>query len=175
MSEPRVLEIDVKASSRASAVGLSPTRLGIQRLRQDRLAVVGFGVVVFFVFIAVFAPILVQLLNIDPYELDREAINDFGLPAGPLGGISFDHPLGVEPGTGRDILGRLMYGARISLLVGTVGTVLTTVVGVVLGIVAGLRRGFVDSLISRVGDVTLAFPSLLLIIALANPMTQRLE
>jgi peptide/nickel transport system permease protein len=123
------------------------------------LAVVGFGVVVFFVFVAVFAPILVQLLNIDPYELDREAINEFGLPAGPLGGISFDHPLGVEPGTGRDILGRLMYGARISLLIGTVGTVLTTVVGVVLGIVAGLRRGFVDSLISR----------------LANPMTQRLE
>jgi peptide/nickel transport system permease protein len=175
MSEPRVLENDVKDSSRVPAFGLSPTRLGIQRLRQDRLAVVGFCVVVFFVFIAVFAPILVQLLNIDPYELDREAINDFGLPAGPLGGISFDHPLGVEPGTGRDILGRLMYGARISLLVGTVGTVLTTVVGVVLGIVAGLRRGFVDSLISRVGDVTLAFPSLLLIIALANPMTQRLE
>jgi peptide/nickel transport system permease protein len=68
-----------------------------------------------------------------------------------------------------------MYGARISLLVGTIGTILTTVVGVTLGLIAGLRRGFVDSLISRVGDVTLAFPSLLLIIALANPMTQRLE
>jgi len=48
-------------------------------------------------------------------------------------------------------------------------------VGVTLGIVAGLRRGFVDALIGRLGDVTLAFPSLLLIIALANPMTQRLE
>lgn len=79
MSEPQVLENDVKDSSRVPAFGLSPTRLGIQRLRQDRLAVVGFCVVVFFVFIAVFAPILVQLLNIDPYELDREAINDFGL------------------------------------------------------------------------------------------------
>lgn len=159
----------------AGSVGLSPFQLGLQRLRRDKVAVVAAYVVAFYVFIALFAPVLVQILNIDPYALDREAINDFGLPAGPLGGISLDHPFGVEPGTGRDILGRLMYGARISLLVGTIGTVLTTGVGVTLGIVAGLRRGFVDSLISRLGDVTLAFPSLLLIIALANPMTQRLE
>ena len=156
-------------------VGLSPFKLGLQRVRRDRLAVIAFWVVAFYVFIAVFAPILVRVLNIDPYALDREAINDFGLPAGRFGGISWDHPFGVEPGTGRDILGRLMYGARVSLLIGTIGTILTTVVGVTLGIVAGLRRGFIDGLISRLGDVTLAFPSLLLIIALANPMTQRLE
>ena len=60
MSEPSVLEIDEKTSSRPSAIGLSPTRLGIQRLRQDRLAVIGFGVVVFFAVIAIFAPILVH-------------------------------------------------------------------------------------------------------------------
>ena len=99
MSAPSVLEAEENASFQTTAFGLSPTRLGIQRLRRDRLAVAGFGVVVFFVVIAVFAPILVQLLNIDPYELDRNAINEFGLPAGSLGGISFDHPLGVEPGT----------------------------------------------------------------------------
>ena len=157
------------------AVGLSPFKLGLQRVRRDRLAVIAFWVVAFYVFIAVFAPVLVRILNIDPYALDREAINDFGLPAGRFGGISWDHPFGVEPGTGRDILGRLLYGARVSLLIGTIGTILTTVVGVTLGIVAGLRRGFIDGLISRLGDVTLAFPSLLLIIALANPMTQRLE
>lgn len=162
-------------ASEPVAVGLSPFKLGLQRVRRDRLAVIAFWVVAFYVFIAVFAPLLVRLLNIDPYALDREAINDYGLPAGRFGGVSWDHPFGVEPGTGRDILGRLMYGARVSLLIGTIGTILTTVVGVTLGIVAGLRRGFVDALISRLGDVTLAFPSLLLIIALANPMTQRLE
>ena len=166
----------VAATDGASAmVGLSPLRLGLQRFRRNRMAVVAFWIVMFYVFVAIFAPILVRLFNIDPYALDRDAVNDYGLPAGPLGGISFDHPFGVEPGTGRDILGRLMYGARISLLIGTIGTVLTTAVGVTLGIVAGLRKGFIDGLISRVGDVTLAFPSLLLIIALANPMTQRLE
>lgn len=157
------------------AMGLSPFQMGMARIRRNRGAIIAFWIVVFYVFVAAFAPVLVKLLNIDPYSLDREAINDFGLPAGPLGGVSWDHPFGVEPGTGRDILGRLMYGARISLLVGTIGTILTTTVGVTLGIVAGLRRGFIDSLISRLGDVTLAFPSLLLIIALANPMTQRLE
>jgi len=158
-----------------SSEGLSPFRMGLARVKQNRAAKAAFWVVSFYVFVAVFAPVLVRILNIDPYALDREAINDFGLPAGQLGGISWDHPFGVEPGTGRDILGRLMYGARISLLVGAIGTLLTTVVGVTLGIVAGLRRGFVDALIGRLGDVTLAFPSLLLIIALANPMTQRLE
>lgn len=157
------------------AVGLSPFRIGLLRLRRDRAAVIAFWVIAVYVFVAVFAPILVKIFNIDPYALDRQAINDYGLPKGPLGGISWNHPLGVEPGTGRDILGRLMYGARISLLVGTVGTLLTTAVGVVLGIIAGLRRGIVDAVIGRLGDVTLAFPSLLLIIALANPMTQRLE
>lgn len=162
-------------STAEKSVGLSPFQLGLLRLRRDRAAVIAFWVVVFYVFIAIFAPILVKVLSLDPYALDRQAINDFGLPAGPLGGISWNHPFGVEPGTGRDILGRLMYGARISLLIGTIGTLLTTTVGVVLGIVAGLRRGFIDAIISRVGDVTLAFPSLLLIIALANPMTQRLE
>jgi len=168
-------ELSVLPVGAVPSEGLSPFRMGLARMKQNRAAKTAFWIVSFYVFVAVFAPVLVRILNIDPYALDREAINDFGLPAGPMGGISWDHPFGVEPGTGRDILGRLMYGARISLLVGTIGTLLTTVVGVTLGIVAGLRRGFVDALIGRLGDVTLAFPSLLLIIALANPMTQRLE
>jgi peptide/nickel transport system permease protein len=156
-------------------VGLSPFQLGLARLRRDRMAVIAFWVILFFVFVAVFAPVLVKIFGLDPYKLDRKAINDYGLPKGVLGGMSLDHPLGVEPGTGRDILGRLMYGARVSLLVGAIGTILTTTVGVVLGMIAGLRKGFIDGLISRLGDVTLAFPSLLLLIALNRPMTQRLE
>jgi ABC-type dipeptide/oligopeptide/nickel transport system permease subunit len=159
----------------SESAGLSPWQLGMRRFRKGRLGVAAFWVVCFFVFVAIFAPIIVRVLNIDPYALDRDAINDYGLPKGPLGSMSWDHPLGVEPGTGRDIMGRLIYGTRISLLIGAVGTLLSTSVGAILGMIAGLRRGWVDSLISRVGDVALAFPSLRLIIALANPMTQRLE
>jgi len=83
--------------------------------------------------------------------------------------------LGVEPGTGRDIFARLIYGARASLLVGVLATFLTTAIGLVIGVVAGYKRGWVDSVIGRFMDVTLAFPSFLLIIALTRPFTQRLE
>ena len=153
----------------------SPGRLAWERFRRDRVAVVASFVVLFFVGIALFAPLVCKALGINPLTLDRKALNDFGLPNGPFGAISRKHLLGVEPGTGRDILARLIYGARISLLVGFVSTLLTTVIGVILGIVAGYRRGKIDSIISRFTDLTLAFPSLLLIIALTRPFTQRLE
>jgi len=166
---------DTEASVPAGVVGMSPTQLAWARFRRDRAAVVGLWVVVFFVAVAVLAPLLVRVLGVDPFKLDRRALNDFGLPKGRFGGISWNHPLGVEPGTGRDILGRLIYGSRVSLLIGVVGTLLTTGIGLVLGLVAGYARGAVDASISRVADLTLAFPSLLLIISLNRPMTQRLE
>ncbi|GDX28302.1 peptide ABC transporter permease [Actinomycetes bacterium] len=156
-------------------VGLSPSRLALARFRRDKVAVVALCVVVFFVLIAIFAPLLTSVFNLSPYALDRQALNDYGNPIGRFGGMSWNHPLGVEPGTGRDILGRLMYGARVSLLIGFIGTIVTTGVGLVLGMVSGLRRGLLDSVITRVADLTLAFPSLLLIIALNRPLTQRLE
>jgi len=155
--------------------GKSPTRLAWERFRRDRVAVVASFVVIFFVCLALFAPWVCKALGINPLTLDRKALNDFGLPNGPFGAISRKHLLGVEPGTGRDILARLIYGARISLFVGFVSTLLTTVIGVALGIVAGYRRGKIDAFISRFTDLTLAFPSLLLIIALTRPFTQRLE
>jgi peptide/nickel transport system permease protein len=155
--------------------GKSPTRLAWERFRRDRVAVVASFVVIFFVCLALFAPWVCKALGINPLTLDRKALNDFGLPNGPFGAISRKHLLGVEPGTGRDILARLIYGARVSLFVGFVSTLLTTVIGVVLGIVAGYRRGKIDAVISRFTDLTLAFPSLLLIIALTRPFTQRLE
>jgi len=121
------------------------------------------------------APVICAVLGISPYELDGDALNDFGLPKGAFGGISSEHWLGVEPGTGRDILARLLYGARVSLLVGFLGTLLTTTIGVMIGIFAGYRRGKVDAVVGRFMDLTLAFPSFLLIIALTRPFTQRLE
>ncbi len=155
--------------------GKSPTRLAWERFRRDRAAVTASFVVIFFVCLALFAPWVCKALGINPLTLDRKALNDFGLPNGPFGAMSRKHLLGVEPGTGRDILARLIYGARISLFVGFISTLLTTVIGVVLGIVAGYRRGKIDAVISRFTDLTLAFPSLLLIIALTRPFTQRLE
>lgn len=168
--------VDFADSSVATTIeGKSPRQLAWARFRRDKPAMVGLAVVLFFVVIAVFAPLVCRMLGISPYDLDRRALNDYGLPAGRFGGISREHWLGVEPGTGRDILARLIYGARTSLFIGLVSTLVTTVLGVTLGLIAGYARGRVDSVIGRVMDLTLAFPSILLIIALTRPFTQRLE
>jgi peptide/nickel transport system permease protein len=156
-------------------VSRSPRELAWARLSRDKFARVALGVIIFYLFVAAFAPVICAVLGISPYALDGDALNDYGLPKGAFGGISTEHWLGVEPGTGRDIFARLIYGARASLLVGVLATFLTTTIGLVIGVFAGYKRGWADSIIGRFMDLTLAFPSFLLIIALTRPFTQRLE
>jgi peptide/nickel transport system permease protein len=168
-------EDDIVVSVAESIVSKSPRELAWARLSKDKFARVALGVIIFYLFVAAFAPVICAVLGISPYALDGDALNDYGLPKGAFGGISTEHWLGVEPGTGRDIFARLIYGARASLLVGILATLLTTAIGLVIGMVAGYKRGWADSIIGRFMDVTLAFPSFLLIIALTRPFTQRLE
>ena len=158
-----------------SIVSRSPRELAWARLSRDKFARVALGVIIFYLFVAAFAPVICAVLGISPYALDGDALNDYGLPKGAFGGISTEHWLGVEPGTGRDIFARFIYGARASLLVGILATFLTTSIGLVIGVFAGYKRGWADSIIGRFMDLTLAFPSFLLIIALTRPFTQRLE
>ena len=153
----------------------SPRQLAFARFKRDRIAQFALGVIGIYVLVALFAPVICSILGISPYRLDGAALNDFGLPKGSFGGVSSEHWLGVEPGTGRDILARLIYGARVSLFVGFMATLVTTSLGIVIGVVSGYKRGKVDAVIGRITDLTLAFPSLLLIIALTRPITQRLE
>lgn len=176
MSQAQVEVVDSGDVSIPTAIeGKSPKQLAWMRFRRDKFAMFAAGVILFYIVVAALAPVICAVLGISPYELDGDALNDFGLPKGAFGGISSEHWLGVEPGTGRDILARLLYGARVSLLVGFVGTILTTTIGVIIGVFAGYRRGKVDAVIGRIMDLTLAFPSFLLIIALTRPFTQRLE
>ncbi len=158
-----------------SIVSKTPRELAWARLSRDKFARVALGVIIFYLVVAAFAPVICAMLGISPYTLDGDALNDYGLPKGAFGGISTEHWLGVEPGTGRDIFARLIYGARASLLVGILATFLTTTIGLVIGVFAGYKRGWADSIIGRFMDLTLAFPSFLLIIALTRPFTQRLE
>ncbi|GAA2631953.1 hypothetical protein GCM10010425_34510 [Streptomyces spororaveus] len=89
-----------------------------------------------------------------------------GVPLGSFGGISADHWLGVEPGTGRDLLTRLLYGARISLLVALGAVVVQTLVGVGVGLAAALGGRFTGQLVGRFTDVMIALPMLVIGIAL---------
>jgi len=155
--------------------GRSLRQLAWSRLKKDRTFIVSAIILLILLLIAIFAPLITRLLGIDPYELDGSAISDSGgAPIGPWAGASSTHPLGVEWGTGRDILARLLYGLRISLLVATCATILAVVFGTVLGIVSGYARGITDSIIGRLMDLILAFPFLLILLALSGVMTQRL-
>jgi peptide/nickel transport system permease protein len=145
------------------------------RLRRDKVAMVCLVILVFLYLVAIFAPLIVSVLGLDPYSFDSAVISDSGGgPIGPWGGISTEHPLGVEWGTGRDIFAQLLYGLRISLLIATTATIITVFFGTVLGIISGYAGGKTDTIIGRIMDLILAFPFLLIILALSGAMTQRL-
>lgn len=124
---------------------------------------------------AIFGPIIGGMVGVDPYRFDAAAISDLGgKPLGFMGGISWHHPFGVEWGTGRDIFAQLLFGLRISLVISTSATFLTVSIGIIIGIIAGYASGWTDILIGRIMDLVLAFPFLLIILALSGVLTQRL-
>jgi len=145
--------------------GRSLGQIAWLRLKRDKVAMGGGIFVLFLVLVAVVGPFLVQ--NPDTYHAGL--LNPTLLsPNGRFGGISLAHPFGVEPQTGRDVLSRVVNGARYSLLIAFLATALAVVIGVFFGIVAGYFGGWVDSLIARTMDVFLAFPLLVFAIALVG-------
>ncbi|MFJ4536323.1 ABC transporter permease [Streptomyces tibetensis] len=151
--------------------GRSLGRIAWERLKRDKLALAGGVMVLVLIAIALLAPVITSLVGQDPEAHHEDLIDPlFGTPTGSLGGISGDHLLGVEPVSGRDIFARIIYGARISLLVGFLSAIVAVVIGTVLGVLAGFFGGWVDAVVSRVMDGLLAFPQLLFIIALVSVM-----
>jgi peptide/nickel transport system permease protein/oligopeptide transport system permease protein len=120
-------------------------------------------IIILLILVALVGPYLVQ----NPNTYNSNLIDPtFSRPIGPWGGISLAHPLGVEPVNGRDMLARIVVGARYSLLIGFLATMLAVVIGVFFGIIAGYFGGWIDALIARAMDVFLAFPLLVFAIAL---------
>jgi peptide/nickel transport system permease protein len=120
-----------------------------RRFSANRLAVVGAALVVLLVLAAIFAP---QIAPYDPTKVDLD--HQFEPP-------SPQHWCGTDV-YGRDVLSRIIYGARISLVIGLVPSFISMTLGAVLGVLAGYHGRWMDTTIMRVGDVVLAFPSLLL-------------
>jgi peptide/nickel transport system permease protein len=133
---------------------LSPARRALRRLLRRRGAMVGLFVVAFFILLAVFAPVIAQY---DPLQTSWS-----GIRKAPSAG----HLFGTDE-IGRDVLSRIIWGARASLLAGLVSVCISLSLGVPIGLVAGYVGGFTDGLISRITDAMLACPFLILAIALA--------
>lgn len=162
-------EAVLAGADRKAIQGRSLGQIAWMRLKRDKVALAGAGVIVFLVLVALFAPLIVKFLGHPPLEFHREKIDQSTLtPTGAFGGMSWDYLFGVEPLWGRDIFSRIVYGARISLLIAFLATLLSVVIGTVLGVVAGYFGGWVDAVISRAMDVFLAFPLLVFAIALAG-------
>lgn len=132
---------------------ISPWKETLRELRKNRFAIIGFSIIIFFILLAIFAPLFTT------YEYqDQNLVNRLKPP-------SAEYWLGSDD-LGRDIFTRLVYGARISLMVGFFAVTGALVFGTLLGIIAGYFGRWVDMLISRIFDILLAFPSILLAIAI---------
>lgn len=151
---------------------VTPTRRFIRAFRHDIPALLSAGYIVLIIVVALAAPLLVKLSGWGPYEFDQSAIdpNLGGTPLGTAGGISGDHWFGVEPGSGRDIFARIVYGARISMSIALSATVLTSVLGVVFGLLSGFFGGVTDMVISRLMEFLMAFPALIFMIAILSAL-----
>jgi peptide/nickel transport system permease protein len=134
-----------------------------QRLRHNPSALVGFGLIGLFVFVAVFAPVIAPE---DPRTGDLSRLEGTCCP-----GPSAEHLFGVDQ-QGRDEFSRIVYGARYSLLIGVVSVTVGLSLGLVLGAIAGYFGGIIDSTLMRLMDIMLSIPGLLLaigIVAMLGP------
>ena len=165
MSPETAPEAVLEGAGSAAVEGRSLGRIAWQRLRRDKVAMAGGVIVLLLIVIAIIGPYFVQNPNLYHANLINPT---FSRPNGPLGGISLAHPLGVEPVTGRDMLARVVVGARYSLLIGFLATALAVFIGVVMGVISGYFGGWIDSIIARAMDIFLAFPLLVFAIALVG-------
>ncbi len=149
--------------------GRSLGQIAWARLKRDRVAMAGGFLVLFLVGVAIFAPLVVKVLGHPPNEFHQNLIDpNLQTATGKWGGMSTDFLLGLEPVNGRDLFSRMIYGSRISLLIAFLATLLSVVIGTVLGVVAGYVGGWLDTFISRLMDLFLAFPLLIFAIALGG-------
>ncbi|HWK79254.1 MAG TPA: ABC transporter permease, partial [Thermomicrobiales bacterium] len=135
-------------------------RTWYRRLMRDKVAMAALAVLILFVVLALLAPVLPLA---DPIKTDPR------MKAAPLG--TAGHILGTDQ-VGRDILSRIIWGARTTLMLGVVAAAVSTVIGLIFGLLAGYFGGWVDTVIMRIVDVMLAFPSLLfaiVVVAILGP------
>src|SRR5256885_12625722 len=149
----------LQGMSRKAIQGRSLGQIAWMRLKRDKVAMAGGVIIIVLLVIAVTAFFFDRVFEVlTPNVPHQELIDSETLaPKGTFGGMSADHPLGIEPLNGRDILQRVYVGSWISLLIAFLATLLSVTIGAVMGVVSGYFGGWVDAVISRAMDVFLAF------------------
>jgi peptide/nickel transport system permease protein len=154
----------VEGAPEQAVEGRSQWQLTWRRLRSDKVAVISMIVIVVMILLAIFAPAVAALVH---HPADTAYPNTGENAAGnPVGPGTNGFWLGTDD-TGRDLMVRILYGARISLFVGIVTTLLATILGVTVGLMAGYFGGIIDTILARFTDAVLAFPYVVLALALA--------
>ncbi len=172
-AEPEVRPLGSVPDSELSSIeGRTPWQLFWLRFKRDHVAVGAGVVVVILVALAVSAPLFAHYVtHRGPLDINQDLTSDIGIP---LVGPSKMAWFGVD-GIGRDIFVRSLYGARVSLLVSLVGTALSLLIGIILGLMAGFQGGKTDTFISRIIDIILSLPLLLMAIGLSVACGTSLE
>jgi peptide/nickel transport system permease protein len=149
----------------AASVSLAgPWSVVFAQLRRDKVAVGSVGVIAVVCLLAIFAPLVARLVGHGPNtQYLQTGLSPDGIPKGP----SLSFLFGTDD-VGRDVFVRVIYGARVSLVVGVVATSAAIVIGVVIGLVAGYYGRVVDTVLARFMDVVLSLPYLILAIALVS-------
>ncbi|WP_061933159.1 ABC transporter permease [Aureimonas sp. AU22] len=132
--------------------------------RRNASAIVGSAIILVCAFIVVFGPALVAQ---NPYDVMQLDLMDSYLPPAWMDGGNPKYWLGTD-GQGRDVLAAVVYGTRISALIGLAATLMSCVIGTFLGLMAGYFGGWIDAVIMRVADIQLSFPSMLIALFLMS-------
>jgi peptide/nickel transport system permease protein len=171
-------------------IGRSPWQIFWRQFRRDRWALVGIFAILLMLVLAIIAPLSVTWTGHEPNFVNLDALDSFGLPGAPAwwpcpegaadvvvegGQVTSTQGCTAVPGyvlgvdsTGRDLFVRILYGARTSLVIAFAATGISLVIGTVLGVISGFFRGKTDTFISRLTDVVLSLPILLLALGLAS-------
>ncbi|CAN2185147.1 DppC ABC-type dipeptide/oligopeptide/nickel transport systems, permease components [Candidatus Nanopelagicaceae bacterium] len=170
MADATVVENDV-----VEVAQRTPKQIAWGRFTRNKVGVYAGIASIFFVTVGFFAPIITRLVGVNAKDTYDGVLDEFAMPIGKWGGMSLAHPLGIEPGTGRDVFALALYGARTSFIVAIIATVGTISIGMLVGIATGYFKGITDSSVGRFADFLLAFPATFMIIALSLPMVGRVE